>query len=371
MRILQISSAQGFGGGERHLSDLVNALAFRGHTVDLAVRPGSAVINELKNVPSERISLLGLRNSFDVSTARALSDLVKTREIEIIHSHLARDYPAACFAASQNPRAQLVLTRHVLFPLSGLHRISIAQVTRIIAVSKAVALNLQKHKWIPREKIRIIPNGIDVGRFAAPLDHTDREPLLSSRRIPQDALLIGTVAELNPLKGNEEFLRAAQLVAQRFPQSHFLIAGSAAPRRKRYRAEIEHLLTILNLEGRVHLLGWLEEVAPLLRSLDLFVSASRSESFGLSIAEAMASGNAVVATGTDGAREVIQEGITGMLTPVGDFRSLAAAMIELLIDNERRKAMGRNAQEMVRTRFNLETMVSSTEELYRECLSDN
>lgn len=371
MRILQISSAEGFGGGERHFSDLVNSLGLRGHTVYVAVRPGSALINELKNVPSERISLLGLRNSFDLSTARALSDLVKKHEVEIIHGHLARDYPAACFAASKNSQARLVLTRHVLFPLSRLHRISIAQVSRIIAVSEAAALNLQKHKWIPTDRIRIILNGVDLSRFAVPLDQTDRERLLSSCRLPQDALLIGTVAELNPLKGNEEFLQAAQLVAQRFPQSHFLIAGSAPPRRKKYRAEIDHLITTLNLEQRVHLLGWMEEVAPLLRSLDLFVSASRSESFGLSIAEAMASGRAVVSTNTDGAREVIQEGRTGMLTPMGDFKMLAAAIIELLSDKERREQMGRNAQEMVRARFNLETMVSSTEELYSECLSDN
>ena len=116
MKILQISSAQSLGGGERHLADLVNGLTLRGHEVFVALRPNSPLVQELE-VPRERIITLALRNSLDAASARELSRLVKRNKIEIVHAHMARDYPLAAFAVRKNPAA-LVITRHVLFELT-------------------------------------------------------------------------------------------------------------------------------------------------------------------------------------------------------------------------------------------------------------
>ena len=137
------------------------------------------------------------------------------------------------------------------------------------------------------------------------------------------------------------------------------------PQGNKNRIALEHLTEELNLTERVRLVGWLEDLAQLYCALDVFVSASHTESFGLAIAEAMASGAAVVATETEGAREIIQPGETGLLVPVRDVDKLAEAVLELLDNKDRRVRLGRAAQQSVATQFSVERMIDETEEIYR------
>src|SRR5262245_13532801 len=117
MRILQICSAREIGGGEKHLVDLANALAARGHEVFAALAPSSPVRAGLTALPSENVIEVPMRNSLSLGSALQLSGFARAKQIEIVHAHLARDYPLAAIAAGR-AGAQLVLTRHVLFPLS-------------------------------------------------------------------------------------------------------------------------------------------------------------------------------------------------------------------------------------------------------------
>ncbi|MCA1603527.1 MAG: glycosyltransferase, partial [Acidobacteria bacterium] len=97
MRILHISSAQAFGGGERHLADLANALATRGHDVFAVVRPDSPLIAELTGLPAQNLVPLPLRNALDASSAGRLASFVRKQKIELVHAHMARDYPLAAY----------------------------------------------------------------------------------------------------------------------------------------------------------------------------------------------------------------------------------------------------------------------------------
>ena len=142
MRILQICSAREIGGGERHLADLANNLASRGHEIFAAIAPGSPVRAELSSLAADNIIELPMRNALSVSSGLRLSRFVRERRIEIIHAHVARDYPLAALAAGRSG-ARLVLTRHVLFPLSRIHRLTLRRTSRVIAVSGAVADGLR------------------------------------------------------------------------------------------------------------------------------------------------------------------------------------------------------------------------------------
>jgi glycosyltransferase involved in cell wall biosynthesis len=369
VRILHVSSARALGGGERHLADLANALATRGHDVYAALAPQSPLREELSRLPARNVHTLPLRNALDVPSARGLARLVRKSKIEIVHAHMARDYPLCSYAARRNGSTRLVITRHVLFPLNRLHVFTLSGVARVVAVSQGVARALRKQRIFPEDKIIIVPNGIDTGRFDAASRSLDREEF--RRRLPGYApgrLLVGTIGELKELKGHEEFLRAAALVAQRFPAADFLIAGEDFSRTGDERARIERLIAELGLQTRVHLTGWLDDVAPFLSALDLFVSASRTESFGLAIVEAMASGLGVVATETEGARETVEDGVSGLLVPIGDVEALAHAIARLLEDPQARESMGQRARQLARERFSLEHMVAATEQVYREAL---
>src|SRR6267154_3422596 len=145
MKILQICSARELGGGEKHLADLANGLAGRGHDVYAAVIPSSPLLAELSSVPKKNITELPMRNSLNVATGLKLARFVRQHEIEIVHAHVARDYPLAALAARRTG-ARLVLTRHVLFPLNRIHRLTLRRTVRLIAVSQAVAEELHAQR---------------------------------------------------------------------------------------------------------------------------------------------------------------------------------------------------------------------------------
>ena len=371
MRILQICSAREIGGGERHLADLANNLGNRGFEIFAAIAPGSPLRSELSSLASENIIELPMRNALSVRSGLRLARLVRERRIEIVHAHVARDYPLAALAAGRSG-ARLVLTRHVLFPLSKIHRLTLRRTSRVIAVSEAVADGLRQQKLFPADKIVTIHNGIDVKRFeqgssgtgVPPVSHHGQDAHATRRQ------LVGMIGHLAPIKGQEEFIRAAAIVCGTRNDVDFIIAGEDKSRDGQNRANIEKLIIDLDLKQRVQLTGWTDEVAGLLATLDLFVSPARSEPFGLSIVEAMAAGVPVIATASEGACEIIDTDESGRLVPIGDVEALAKAIADLLGDAPARERLARNARAVVNSKFTMERMVDRTELLFRQVIAE-
>jgi len=364
LKILQISSASSFGGGERYLADLTNALVERGHELYVAVRPHSPIPRHLQ-LPANRITTLPLRNALDVPSAHELERFVRRNEIEIVHAHMARDYSLASYAARRNSKAKFIATRHVLFQLNRLHRHTLARATRVIAVSNAVAHELRASGVVAEKQIVVIPNGIDVERFSRARAGFDRVQFLRSMGLPVDCLLVGSIGELRTLKRHDDFIRAAALIAERFPETQFVLAGIDTSASGEVRKQLQALVNESGLSDRFYFLGWLDEAEKLLCAMDVFVSASATESFGLAIVEAMAAGTAVVATATEGAREVIEHQKTGLLVPIGNVDQIAASVINLLTDPEKRHTIATKSTQTAATKFSLTRMVDEVLKVYR------
>ena len=365
MNILQISSASSFGGGERYVADLTNSLIARGHNLFAALRPGSPLIRHLQ-LPKERILILPLRNALDVPSAHELERFVRRHRIDVVHAHMARDYSLASYAARRNPQTKFVATRHVLFQLNRLHRHTLARAARVIAVSSAVAKELQRVVGV--RQIALIPNGIEVERFERARARFDREQFLRGMGLPDDCLLVGSVGELRILKRHDDFIRAAGRIVSRFPETHFVLAGVDPI--GDVRKQLEKLVVELGLKDCFHFLGWVDEAESLLCAMDVFVSASETESFGLAIVEAMSAGTPVVATRTEGAQEVVEDQKTGLLAPIGDVDQIAGAVTTLLSNPERRRSMGADAHEVAKTKFSLNRMVTEIEKIYATDFTD-
>jgi glycosyltransferase involved in cell wall biosynthesis len=126
------------------------------------------------------------------------------------------------------------------------------------------------------------------------------------------------------------------------------------------------LVLDLGLDDRFHVVSWSGELAPYYRSLDVYVSSSQTEAFGLSIVEAMASGRAVIATATEGAREIIEDNMTGIIVPIGNAEKIAGAIEAVLDDAGERVRLGGNASDDVRERFGQDRMVDEIERVYFE-----
>jgi len=369
MRILQISSAKNFGGGERHLIDLCRGLSSGGEKVFAALRPGNGWQEKLSLLPEENIFHLSLKNSLDVFSARKLARIIREKNIEIVHAHLARDYPVAALAVRLSKKAKLVLTRHLLFPLNFPHKFVLPKDLTFIAVSKGVRGVLRKQFFLPHQQIRLVYNGVDTRHFENSNKTIERENLLRQLNLKPDTFLIGIAGEITAHKGQADFVRAASIVAKQFSDAEFLIIGQDGSPRGKYRQELEKVIAEVDLKKKIHLLGWIDNVADVFTALDVFVSASLLEPFGLVIAEAMASGCAVVATKTDGATEIIENGRTGKLVSIENPSELSRAIGELLSDDRMRQELGDNARKAAAEKFSVERMVTETVKIYHEILT--
>lgn len=366
MRILHISSVRTFGGGERHLVDLTRGLTERGHEVFVALRPTNEWQDRLSFLPPENIFHASIRNSFGIFSARRIARFTAENKIEIIHAHAARDYIPASLVCRLTKNSKFVLTRHVLFPMKPFHRLTLTNLARAIAVSPAVEASLQT--VFPKRKIEVIPNGINTETLADEDRKRRREQFRALHNIPSDAEVVGTVGELKELKGQRDFVLAAGEIAKRRERAFFLVVGKDNSASREFRRELKRLVKIFNLENRFLFLDWVEDMPTLLAALDIFVSASHSESFGLAILEAMTNRTPIVATETEGAKELLQDNETGLLVPIKEPLKLAEAMESLLKNAEKRQTLARNAQIFAAQKFSLDEMIQKTENLYREIL---
>lgn len=345
-----------FGGGERHLADLSRALTDLGHEVYAASVPSSPLSAELSFLNKERTLPLSRRNY--LKNVASLAGFIRAHDIEIVHSHAARDYHLAALAVRRAKRGRLVLTRHTLFPLRRINKLVLSNVSRVVAVSQAVAESLLKKGVIDSAKITVIHNGIDIDRF------TRSDPGADA------PIVVGTVGHLAPIKGHDVFVRAAKLVrAHRF-DVHFAIIGEDKSPQMNYRRSLEKLIDELGLNGFVTMPGWRDDMNAVLSSLTLFVSAARSEPFGLAIVEAMAAGLPIIATASEGALEILEDGVSGKLVPLDNPEALAEAINKLLDDPLERSRLGQNALRTARDRYSLKRMAIDTERVYREVLND-
>jgi glycosyltransferase involved in cell wall biosynthesis len=337
------------------LADLSNSLAARGHQVFLALAPDAPLEKELRGIEPENILFSKMRNALDIFSAFELANFARQNEIEIIHAHPARDYPLAA-AAARLAKKPFVLTRHVLFPLNPLQKIALKNVGGVIAPSNAVAAALQKQNIFPDEKISLIRYGIDTKHFSPPKTKENQ------------IITIGTIGHLAPIKGHDTFIRAAEIVLRKRDDARFVIVGEDKSRSGENRREIEDLIRHLNLDSKIEMAGWTNDVRPFLNDFDIFVSAAREEAFGLVMVEAMMHKLPVIATRSEGATEIIEDGASGVLISIGNHEELARAILDLIENPKKRELLSENGQRRVVEHFSLERMVKKTVEFYQEVL---
>ncbi|HXH68820.1 MAG TPA: glycosyltransferase family 4 protein, partial [Pyrinomonadaceae bacterium] len=189
-----------------------------------------------------------------------------------------------------------------------------------------------------------------------------------AEKTPNKTFVVGTIGHLAPIKGHDVFIRAAEIVLKKRENIRFVIVGEDKSHSGKNRREIEDLIARLDLKSKIELAGWTDDVRPFLQKFDLFVSAARAEAFGLVIVEAMLYGLPVIATSSEGALEIIEDGTSGILVPNEDAETLAKAILELFDDKDKREHLIRNGRRRVEEHFSLEGMVSKTEEFYRRIL---
>jgi glycosyltransferase involved in cell wall biosynthesis len=305
------------------------------------------------------------RGRFDPRLLLDLVRVARSRRARILHVH---GYAAADFGriAARLSGAALVLHEHFADPrmpgYQGLADRLLSGLTDVaIAVSGSTRDFLVQQRHVPAAKVHVVWNGAPLDEFAP----VPRERALRVRRelgLPDDALVIGTIGRLSAQKGHRHLLDALPPVLAAHPAARALIVGDGdlmEPLRAQALA--------LGIAARVCFAGHRSDVPDLLGAIDVFCISSLYEGTPLALFEAMAAGKCVVATAVDGCREVLQDGLTGLLVPPGDATALGAALLRVLEDGGLRSGLADLAR-AASAGYDIQQCVRRMEALYEEVL---
>jgi glycosyltransferase involved in cell wall biosynthesis len=355
---IHVDTAKTWRGGQRQVLLTVVGLRERGHRTVLVAHPDG----ELATRASEGHDLIRLvpRAEVDLHAAWKLSRIVKDLRPDIVHAHDPHAVALASLALSFMTSGKcpgLIASRRVAFHLKGnaFSRWKYHQVDCFVAASNAIR-DMLIGDGIDSARVVTVYEGIDLHRVQA-------EPAANIHAefwLPTHAPIVGAVAALTQEKGHKYLIDAAALVVREVPDARFVILGEGDQ-----RPALERHVKELHLDKHVVLPGFRADILSFIQSFDLFVMSSLFEGLGTSLLDAMALSKPIVASDTGGIPEAVSHGETGLLVPPRDARELAAAIVKLLKDPERREKMGRAGLERVKRLFSAEQMVEKTLGVYR------
>lgn len=340
------------GGTERLVIEICRHLAGRVDSFVCCLDEPGAWAEELAPLDIPVISL-SRQPGFHPALALELARVITARRIDVVHCHHYSPYVYGLLATLLHPRVRLVFTEHGRLSNVGVspkRRLVNPILARWPARLCAVSADLRQHmvaEGFPARRVEVIYNGIAAGERPRPAErHAAREAL----GLAADALVVGTVGRLDPVKDLPALLRAHAVLLSGHPAARLVIVGDG-PERDALRADAQ----ALDIADAVVFTGYRADVRAVMPAFDVYANSSAYEGVSLTILEAMAAGLPVVATRVGGNPEVVIDHETGRLVP-GQARALAGALMELAGNPAKRHAMGAAGRWRVKRHFSLARM---------------
>jgi glycosyltransferase involved in cell wall biosynthesis len=329
---------------------------YRVHVASLSTGGVLRPLIERLEVPIVDFPLTSFYDANMVRQTRRFVSYLKRHQVQIVHSH---DFYSNIFgmtgASLARVRGRVASKRET----TGTRTTAQRTVERnAFKLAHAVVANAGAVKdqligeGVREDKIVVIYNGIDLARFKQNGTRQDALARLNLESISGRPVITMVANFEYRVKDHPMLLRTAQRVTREVPEAVFVIAGEGE-----LRAETEQLATEMRVKEWCLFTGRCANVPDLLAASDICLLTSQAEGFSNSILEYMAAGCAVVATNVGGAGEAIVEGETGHLVNSGDDATMAARIVDLLRNPERRRQMGLKGRALVEERFSLQSRV--------------
>lgn len=303
----------------------------------------------------------------DLRALLALIALFRRERPDVVHTHTSKAGFLGRLAARVAGVPLILHTIHELpqnsvrsekakFVYRLLERLAARWAHHLVTVSYANERQILAERITSPAKLTTIREGLELNRYEP------AQPVAEVRShfgIPPNALLVGTVARLEPAKGYNYLLEAFQIIRGARPDTWLVCAGTG------------HLESELRARGekQVVFTGWVDDLVSTMLAFDVFVLSSLYEGLGIVLLEAMALGRPVVSTAVGGTTDVIVDGETGYLVPSRDPQALAARVLQLLADPERRAAFGAAGRKRVESEFRAEAADDAMLALYQRLSS--
>ncbi len=350
------STIAGVTGVERVVESLLAGLG--ADFEQFAVYPGAGLLADRYRGLARQVLALEPLHRLDPAFARRLGNFIREQQIDVVLSHGLRvDFHAAL--AVRGTRATHLVRRPVAladdpYPLLSRRIFAVVDAwtlrtcAGIVGVSEASKRRMVATQHINAGRITVIPNGVPLAR-ATP---DERARVRQSFDLAPDGLAVGGVGQLIPRKSFDVLLEAVAQLPATTPRPTVVLIGEGPER--------DRLAALAATRGvRLILAGYQSNPAPWMAALDVAVLPSRAEGMPLSVLEGLALGVASVATPAAGTVEVIEDGISGFLTPVGDAAALAEALQRLLADADLRARIGAAGAKRVAETFSPDAMLGA------------
>lgn len=367
VRILYLIVTLPVGGAEEHLLSLVRNLDRNRFDPSVCCIGRSGPIGRELETGGTRVVELGKleKGGFDGKIVPLLQEMLRNGRTSLLHSHL---YHANMYGrlAAFREGVHAVCSIHNTYVHPKPHRRVInwwlaRRTPVIIAGSEAIKNDILRYDGVPSGKVRVIPYGVDVEKFAIPLSRREARNKLG---LPLDRFLAGTVGRLEEQKGQSYLVEAAARLRREGMPLSLLLIGSG-----REEERLRGLVAREGIEEDVLFLGTRRDLPDLFRAMDVFVLSSLWEGLPLALLSAMASGVPVVATRVGGIPEVVRDGVNGYLVPPADPSALAAALRRVWDDPGGGATCGEAAAETVRSGYSHRRNAERIMEIYDEVLA--
>ena len=372
LRVGGVDPERGFAGGESQVLGLTLALASAGHHAELLCDPDGQLWQRA-SAAGIQCRPLRIRKAIGAASGFRLRRLVREHCYDIVHFHTSRAHALAPWIGGRGRHGTVrsVVTRRMDYVPNRLFApwLYNRAVDGVAAISRAVADALVS-AGADRERIALIPSGVDCVRFAPP-DPAARHSARQVLGLKADQVAIGTVGMLEERKGHRYLIEAIALARSHGAGGDYLrcfIAGGGSLQAA-LADQIKAQEAAGVAPGTIQMLGSCDDPYPILAALDIFVMPSLAEGLGVAALEAMACGLPVIASATGGLRDLVVHRASGLLVPLGDASALAQGIVELAGDCKVRTLMGSVGRARVAADFSMEAMARRTLALYRDCLA--
>lgn len=386
MNVLYVNHTGEVSGAERSLLGLLEALP--GDVHPLVATPPGALLEAVGRLGIPTTVITGTAGSLrlhPVHTPRTLAELsvaalqvrraARRHRAAVVHANSIRA-GIVLGLARLSPAATVVHVRDVLPPSpvsSATLRLIAATATTVLANSRYTAAALAA--VAPAARLEVVYNAVDLRRFDP--ERIDRgRARMDLGDAGRRGLLLGVVAQLSPWKGQDTAIEALRLLCEQGIDAHLLLIGSAkfVARSTRfdnraYVASLRERIAGAGLEDRVSWLGERQDVAELVRALDVLLLPSWEEPFGRALIEAMALGVPVVATDVGGPAEIVEDGREGFLVPPREPQAWARAIRCIAEDPTTAREMGEAGRRRVEQAFTVERHVRALLDVYARAMA--
>ncbi len=307
------------------------------------------------------------RGTWDIfRTSLELRKVVSRLSADVIHANSIRAGLACLLLPKQVP--QLWHVRDAL-PKNlvgwAIRRLASRMGVHVVAISQAIANDFRAGSWYEGE-INVIYNAVT-------LDELSRGDLRAELGVAPDAFVVGMVGQITPWKRQHDAIEAFELFHRDYPDSELWVVGAPKfrPENVKYEAYLKRLVSEKGLSRYVRFLGFRQDVAGVMRAVNVLVVPSDNEPFGRVIVEAMLAERPVIGTRGGGIPEIIEDGVNGFLVAIGDVQAIADRLRALANDPERLKTMGRIGREQSLQRFAPEAHAATFRSVYVSILGSS